>query len=171
MLRYTRYLLLFILAVLPATYSYAGRYDYYSVITLENRTPYRIFYSYRWGGEDPNEWRRDDWRDQDDWRGRGWRDGPYGRRWPKKPKEQAEWRGQIPPYGSYIHWWTFAYPGQDYAPWFYLHLDQDPPRKWYRLGSFFSPDTAQRHGRVYYFETRREHGETEIVLRDKLYTY
>lgn len=104
----------------------------YSVVTLKNETPFRIFYSYRWG-EGGNSY-----------------------------------RGQIKPYGTYRHWWTFDYANQNWAPWFYVQMDGDAD--WYRLGSFWSSDTKAESGRIYAFKAEGEGEIREIRLFEKLYT-
>ncbi len=42
--------LLVTFVALPAIVAHAGPKDRYAVVTLENKTPYRVDYSYVWGG-------------------------------------------------------------------------------------------------------------------------
>ena len=104
----------------------------YAVITLENQTPFRIFYSYRWG-----------------------------------ESEEAS-KNSIPPHGSWVHWWEFNRPNEEWAPWFYLRLDGDAG--WHKLGSFYSPDTEKDHGRKYRFIDKDDNGRRKIELEERLYT-
>jgi len=106
----------------------AGPKDRYAVVTIVNQTPYRVDYSYVWGGN-----------------GRG------------------KLNNHIPPNSEYSHWWTFRYQGQDYAPWFYVQLEEDFSH--YKLRSFYSPNTDGKNGRVYYIRFENN----KMVLRGKLY--
>ena len=114
--------LLWAVSARPAS---AGPEDNYSVVKLENKTPYRIRYSYRWGDDGDEQ------------------------------------RGQIAPKKSYLHCWTFDYAGEDYAPWLYVQLDGGSG--WYKLGTFYSPDTSGNTARHYVIT----HKQTEdgIVFR------
>jgi hypothetical protein len=72
----------------------------------------------------------------------------------------------IKPNGTYRHWWTFDYSGQDYAPWFYIELNGDNAS--YKLRSFYSPDTDAANGRVYYIRWNTISERFHLV--GKLYT-
>jgi hypothetical protein len=72
----------------------------------------------------------------------------------------------IQPYETRWHAWTFAYPNQNYAPFFYVQPDGD--NGWYKLRSFYSPDTDSAHGRVYYIRWDRTNERFYVV--GKLYT-
>ena len=100
----------------------------YSVITIENDTQYRVFYSYRWG------------------------------------EGQQTWNNSIPPNGSYIHWWTFEYDNENWAPWFYVQIDGQ--NKWFKLSSFFSESTDESTGKRYRFRYDDRQG---FVLDEWLY--
>jgi len=113
---------------------HAKQVNNYSVITLVNETPFRIFYSYKWG---------------------------HG---------EKDYRNSIKPYGTYVHYWKFKRTNQNWAPWFYLHIDGHGPDKWYRLGSFYSPNTKAEKGRTYIFSETGENNVYEIQLYEKLYT-
>lgn len=102
----------------------------YSVVTLDNQTPYRIFYSYRWG------------------------------------EGSNTYRGEVKPHSKYNHWWTFDYDNQNWAPWFYIQLDGESG--WYKLGSFYRPNT--KNGREYAFFETGEGEFKEITIHPKLYT-
>jgi len=76
------------------------------------------------------------------------------------------YNGSIAPNSSYIHWWTFDYAGQDYAPWFYFQ--PDGTNGFYKMRSFFSPDTKKENGRVYYIRFDQE--TRSFKVEAKLYT-
>lgn len=114
------------------TLAEAKEANFYSVVTLVNETPYRIFYAYACG------------------------------------KGTNEWKNSIEPFGYYVHWWKFDYPNQNWAHWFFVRLDGE--EGWYKLGSFFSPNTDSNRGRVYIFTEEGEGRVKEIKLQEKLYT-
>ena len=122
----------FILLLLFCGFLGAKEPNRYSVITLNNKTPFRIFYSYQWG------------------------------------KGEEDWRNSLKPFGTYTHWWEFKYPNQNWAPWFYLHRDGDGADKWYQLGSFYSPNTSSKNGRLYIFEDIGDF-DVEIQLYERFY--
>jgi hypothetical protein len=72
----------------------------------------------------------------------------------------------IKPNSRYVHWWTFDYAGQDYAPYFYIELEGDSSS--YRLRSFYSPDKEADNGRVYYI--RFDDDQEKFAVYGKLYT-
>ena len=111
----------------------AGPEDNYSVVKLENKTPYRIRYSHYWGND-----------------------------------SDADERGQIAPNKSYLHWWTFDYAGEDYAPWFHVQLDGDSG--WYKLGTFYSPDTTGETARHYIITHKQTEDGVVFRLGEKLET-
>jgi len=123
--------LLWAVTIEPAS---AGPNDNYAVVKLENKTPYRIFYTYRWGND-----------------------------------RDSEKRGQIAPKKSYVHWWTFDYAGEDHAPW--LHVQLDGEKGWYKLGSFYSPDTKSKNGRHYLINSKQAEDGVVFRLNEKLLTY
>lgn len=106
--------------------------NYYSVVTIKNATPFRIYYSYKWGDGDET------------------------------------FRNSIPPWESYIHWWTFDYANQDWAPWFYVQIDGR--NSWFKLGSFFSSEHSSDDGRLYRFFEEGSGNDREIILQERLYT-
>jgi hypothetical protein len=103
----------------------AGPDDSYAVVKLDNKTPFRIRYTYRWDNDGDEE------------------------------------RGQIAPHKSYLHWWTFDYAGEDFAPWFYVQLDGGSG--WYKLGTFYSPDHTGKTARHYVI--RHKQTEDGVVFR------
>jgi hypothetical protein len=77
----------------------------------------------------------------------------------------GESSGVIKPHETRWHAWTFAYPDQNYAPFFYMQPDGD--NGWYKLRSFYSPDTDSSNGRIYYIRWDRENQRFYMV--GKLY--
>lgn len=123
--------LLLILFLFSGTTLYSA-VNRYSVITLENLTPYSVHYIYGWG----------------------------------PGNESQSSRNSIAPFGSYSHWWEFGYPGENWAPWFWLKIDGQ--RNWHRLGSYFSPNTSSENSAHYYFvDYEFEDGSYEIDLLDE----
>jgi hypothetical protein len=58
---------------------------------------------------------------------------------------------ELSPGQVYLHWYEFDYPGQNYAPQFYVRINGD--NRIYRLRSFFSVNQEESAGRVYRFYT------------------
>ncbi len=104
----------------------------YSLVTLYNKTKFRVYYDYAWG------------------------------------KTDRTWRRSIAPGDSYVHWWKFKRPGEDWAPWFRLRIDGH--KSFYKLSSFYSPDTKAANGKEYVFNAKKKDGVWEIELNAKLYT-
>ena len=89
----------------------------------------------------------------------------YSHRWDNDGDEQ---RGQIAPQKSYLHWWTFDYAGEDFAPWFYVQLDGGSG--WYKLGTFYSPDTSGKTARHYVITHKQTEDGVVFRLGEKLET-
>ena len=123
---------LFILTLFFSCKLEARQDNHYSLITIENWTPYRVSYTYQWG------------------------EGDVKRS-----------RGVIEPNETYRHWWTFDHPNQDWAPWFWLHIDGDGDKEWYKLGSYFSPNTEAKNGKLYILLDEEKDGKTQIYLWDE----
>ena len=132
---YMKKLLLIIFLFIGSTLY--GAINRYSVLTLENLTPYTVHYIYGWG------------------------DG----------SESGDGRNSIGPYKKYTHWWEFGYPGEDWAPWFWLKIDGD--RTWSKLGSFFSPNTTTKSARFYFVDHKYGDGthKVKLIYEDSLPYY
>ena len=86
----------------------------------------------------------------------------YSYRW----GQSGDWHNNyIKPGATYRHWWTFSYPGENYAPWFYL--DNNEQQGILKLRSFYSPDTSSEHSREYKFDWDEDH--KKIILYHKRY--
>jgi len=121
------FILLFSLLVLLDSNKLIAAPNRYSVITLENWTPYAVSYIYRWG---------------------------------KGSQFQSN---TIEPFGTYTHWWKFKHDNENWAPWFYIKIEGDPSG-WYKLGSYFSPDTNVKNGRWYIIDMYDDNGYLEFYL-------
>lgn len=62
----------------------------------------------------------------------------------------------IKPGKHYVHYWIFDYANQNYAPPFYVRLEDDSLDSWYALKSYFAPDIQAHRGRLFRFKTRLE---------------
>ena len=119
-------------ALVPADADAARQANRYSVVTLVNKTKFRIYYDYAWG------------------------------------EGETTWKNSIAPNSTYVHWWKFKRTNQNWAPYFYVR--QHGNAGWYKLNSFFSPNTEGDNGREYAFMAKKTKNGYEITLHPRLYT-